>query len=233
MRRQVFTIMVGAFLWWGVAPALGAAWPSRIAIAGIEITGVQGSARADGSGTAVGTLQLAGNPKMQLDRSASGEVKGTCGISFATAGVAVQGSFTLDASGLKGKGSIHARPKDVTDASIVFDASGQATGTGRVGIGSVTIPANFSISAGSFDVSGSASAKARADTPLASYEFTGEVRLGANGGRITATAQGTVTRTGKLAQQKSTRRVSDVPVDLDKASATVNVDGVNVTFDLS
>ncbi len=152
-------------------PLSGLHGPSQLAIAGINITGVQGSVHGDGSGTAVGTLQLAGNPKVQLNRSASGEVTGTCGISFATAGVTVQGSFTLDTSGLKGKGSIHASPKDILDAAIVFDASGQATGTGHVSMGSAAIPASFSISAGSFDVSGSAPAKARADTPLASYEF--------------------------------------------------------------
>ena len=43
-------------------------------------------------------------------------------------------------------------------------------------------------------------------------------------------AQGTVKRTGKLAKQTSTQRVSDVPVDFGQVSATVNVDGVNVTF---
>ena len=131
-------------------------WPSEITLAGISVTGVQGSINANGSGTAVGTLQTAGSPKVQLTRSTSGQVSGVCSVSTAMSGATVQGSFTLDAGGLKGKGVVHAGSKEIVDASIAFDASGQATGTGRVNVGSLSMPVRFSVSPSSLDVSGSA-----------------------------------------------------------------------------
>lgn len=225
--------LLSIFVW---AVAVGAdnwQWPAVIKVAGFNVTGVSGSVRPDGSGTASGALHIPGlgSPSVSLTRSAAGDISGTLNINTKPAGVEVQGGFVLDSVGLKGRGVIKTSPRQVVDASITINSNGQASGTGVVQLGGLNVPAKFTFSENSCNLSGSAPTLAEADTPLAAYDFSGNLELGINGGKLTIIAKGTVRRTGKLANQVTTQDVSDVTVDPSDGQGKVNVGGVNVIFD--
>lgn len=216
----------------GSARAQGWQWPSQMIIAGFTVTGISGRANADGSGSASGVLQIPGlgNHRVDLSRSARGDVTGTASITARASGAEIQGSFTLTGSGLKGQGTVRLSPGAVTGASISISSSGQATGSGRAAVGRTQVPASFAASGGSFNVSGSASVQDEQGTALANYRFSGSVTLQASGGRMAAVANGQVTRRGKLADQSTTYAVSNAQVDLSSGRCTVNAGGVSVTF---
>lgn len=217
----------------GTAGADGWQWPAQLTLAGFTVTGVSGSVRPDGSGTASGALRIPrlGSPMILLTRSAAGEISGTLNISAKPAGVEFQGGFVLENAGLKGRGTVRTSPRQVVDASISINPNGQASGTGVVQLGGLNVPAKISFSENSCNISGSAPTRAEADTPLAAYEFNGNLDLGLSGTKITVTARGVVRRTGKLANQLSTQDVSNVSVDPSDGQGKVNVGGVSVVFD--
>lgn len=208
-------------------------WPSEITIGGFTITGIQGSIKADGSGSASGTLQMpiANNPRISLNRSARGDVTGNTSISARLSGYEIHGNFVLDNSGLRGRGSMKTSARPILDASFTVDRAGQFSGTGRMELEAINMPIRFTIGPGGASLSGSASVRTQADTPLASYAFSGELTLNGSPGRLLITAAGTVQRTGKLTNQVTSWTVSNVLVDPSTGIGRVSVDGVNVTFD--
>lgn len=206
-------------------------WPSQMTIGGFSVTGISGSTKPDGSGSASGTLQIqgAGGQKISLTRSSGGEVTGSSSIDARVGGVGVQGSFTLNNSGLRGRGTLRTSPRPVVDASMTVDKNGRFTGSGHVELGRVGVNVSFTLS-NSLDLSGSASVRDQEDTPLATYTFDGRLNLEGSGNKIDGTANGSVQRTGKLANQSTSYPISGAPVNLSNGSCSVNVGGVSVTF---
>jgi len=208
-------------------------WPSQMNLGGFSITGIRGSVNPDGSGTATGTLDLPGvsGPKqVSLTRSSRGDVSGAVQISFRAFNCELQGSFTIDGSGMRGKGTIRTPARPVQDATFSVLPNGRFNGSGKMDIGA-GMPVKFTFSASSLDITGSASVKTQSDTPLATYSFTGDVRLAIGGARVAITAKGTVQRSGKLSDQISTYTVSNVDVNPSDGTGRANIDGVNVMFD--
>lgn len=229
----LLTVMISACAGATSALADNWQWPSQMNIAGFSITGISGSTRADGSGSASGTLQIpgAGGQMVELTRSSRGDVTGTASLNARMSGAEIQGSFSLSNSGLRGQGVvIRSSPKPITDATVTITSSGQASGSGRLALSRNTVGINFSISSGSFNVSGSSSVRDSTSTALATYDFSGNLSIQGNSGRVSGTVRGSVQRTGKLADQPSSYQVSDVPVDVGSGRCTVNIGGVSVTF---
>jgi len=222
-----------AFLSASICSAQVHDWPSEITIGGFTVTGIQGSIKADGSGSAIGTLQMpiANNPRISLNRSARGDVTGNTSISARLSGYEIHGNFVLDNSGLRGRGSIKTSARPILDVSFTADRAGQFSGTGRMELEAINMPIRFTISPSSASLSGSASVRTQADTPLANYAFSGELTINGSLGRVLITAAGTVQRTGKLTNQVTSWTVSNVLVDPLTGIGRVSVDGVNVTFD--
>jgi hypothetical protein len=169
--------------------------------------------------------------KVALSRSVKGEIAGNVSMGARISGAEIQGAFALDAGGLKCRNAtIKLVPRSVVECSATVSTGGQFSGTGRGALGNVSVPVKFALSRESFSLTGSASVQAQADTPLATYTFSGELRLDAAGPRMSVTAKGTVQRVGKLSNQVSTTRVSDVQVNATDGSGTVSVEGVQVAF---
>jgi len=206
-------------------------WPSQMSIGGFGVTGISGSVSPDGSGSASGTLQIpgAGGERISLTRSSGGEVTGSASIDTRAGGVGVQGSFTLNSSGLRGSGTLRTSPRSIVDASITVSQGGQFTGSGRVELGRLSTNVSFTL-ANTTSISGSVAARDRTDTPLATYKFEGRVNLEYAGSRINGIASGNVQRTGKLSDQSTSYPVSGASVNLSDGSCSVNVGGVIVTF---
>lgn len=236
MQRNVLglTLILAVVLCLGATGlyAQGWQWPEKMSIGGFNINDINGTVKSDGSGSATGTISLPGAyaQKISLTRSSRGDVTGSLSIDGKAAGVDMQGSFTLNNSGLTGRGAIKTSPKPVSDASISIDSRGQMSGSGRVSFGSLSIPVKFSANNGSLSLSGSASNKAQADTPLALYKFDGDMQLTVSQGRMELNASGKVQRTGKLANQVTNYTVSDVQVNLSNGQGTCDVGGVNITL---
>jgi len=208
-------------------------WPSEMSLGGFRIAGIRGSINGDGSGSAVGTLQLraGGDQRVSLTRSSRGDITGTVSMGARLAGGEVQGSFVLDAGGMKGVGTVRSSPRAITDASFNVDPGGAFNGSGKIDFGAVGMSVKFSLTGGSFGLSGSVPRQAQVDTPLALYSFSGELRVDGNSNRVGLTARGTVLRTGKVSNQRSSTQVSDVQVSPSDGTGKVSVDGVSVMFD--
>ena len=208
-------------------------WPAEMSLGGFSVTGIRGSVSPDGSGAATGSVQIPGvvAQKATLSRSAKGDIAGGVSMAARVSGAEIQGAFTLDADGLKSRAAtIKLVPRSVIDAAVAVSAGGQFSGIGRVALGNVSMPVKFAIARDSFSLTGTTPSEAEADTPLATYKFSGEIKLDATGVRIWITAKGTVQRIGKLSGQVSTTRVSDVQVNVVEGTGTVSVEGVAVTF---
>ncbi|MCX8053480.1 MAG: hypothetical protein N3B12_06700, partial [Armatimonadetes bacterium] len=137
----------------------------------------------------------------------------------------------LDDAGLKSNSAvIKLVPKSVIEAVTTVSVSGVFSGTGIVPLGDLRTLVKFAISKESFTLSGSSTVQARTDTPLATYTFSGELKLEASNAKMWLTAAGSIQRTGKLTNQVSNTQISDVPVNISDGTATVNVEGVPVTF---
>ncbi len=235
LKAVASVILILAVLWAGTAQVLaqGREWPSEMNLGGFSIRDIRGSTNGDGSGTATGVVRVPGanDPRISLTRSARGDVTGSLNIGFRPFGYDIQGSFTLDGSGMRGRGTIRTPIRPVSDASFTVDPGGQFSGTGRMDLGGTTIQVRFSITPGSLSMTGSAPARAQADTPLATYSFSGELRLDCSAQRPSLTAKGTVQRTGKLSNQVSVTSVSNVEVNPSDGVGKANIDGVTVAFD--
>jgi len=232
VRKLLLTAAVAAGL---VNACLGQnwSWPSEMSLGGFSVTGISGSVNADGSGTAVGQVQIPGvlAQKVTLSRSARGDISGSVSMAARISGAEIQGPFVLDAGGLKSRAAvIKLVPRSVTEAVTTVDTGGRFSGTGRVQLGSLSVPVKFAISRESLNLTGSCSVEARADTPLAAYTFTGDMKLAGVAGSMRLTADGSVRRTGKVSNQVSTTSVSDVEVNISDGTGTVSVEGVAVTF---
>lgn len=234
VRLNIYLVsVVLACIFASTCSAQTSEWPSEMTIGGFTIIGIRGSVNSDGSGSASGTLHMpiVNNPRVSLTRSARGDVTGNTSISIRLSGYEIQGNFVLDNSGMHGRGSMKTPARPISDASFTVDRDGQFSGTGRMELGAINMPVRFTVGPGNASISGSASVRTQADTPLASYVFSGELTLNGGLGRASITATGTVQRTGKLTNQVTSWTVSNVPVDPSSGIGRVNVDGVNVTFD--
>lgn len=238
LRRIAAFATLAVLVLWVEPAALYAAdwkWPAQMSIAGFRVTGIRGSTRPDGSGTATGTLQIprVAGQKVSLTRSSRGEVTGQASIKARVSRTEIQGKFKLTKAGLKATGAtVKTSPKPITNASISVSSRGEFKGTGRLGLGRITLTTRFTISGTSFNVSGSTSVQGQEDTPLATYKFQGRLSLRGSSGRIDGRADGTVERTGKLADKVTTYSVSNAAVNLSNGHCTVNAGGVRVTFKL-
>jgi len=208
-------------------------WPAEMSLGGFSVTGIRGSVNPDGSGGATGSTQIPGvlGQKVVLTRTARGDISGNVAVAARISGAEIQGAFALDAGGLKCRSAmIKLIPRSVIEAATTVSTGGQFAGTGRVVLGNVSVPVKFAISRESFSLGGSTSVQTQADTPLATYTFSGEMKLDAGGARIWLAAKGSVQRTGKLSNQVSTTRVSDVQVNVMEGTGIVSVEGVSVTL---
>lgn len=207
-------------------------WPSSMSIAGFNVSDVRGSANSDGSGSAAGSIQLPviGSQRISLARSARGDVTGNISVSARVAGAEVQGSFVLDTSGIRGKGTIRCFPKPVNDVSLVVNPNGDMAGSGRMELGRLDVDVRVALSGTSGSIEGLAAAKDVEETPLASYVFDGHLKLQGDCVKMNIAATGTVQRTGKLANQVTQTSVSNISVNPVDGTGKAVVDGVSVTF---
>lgn len=205
-------------------------WPAQMTLGGFQISNIRGTANADGSGTATGTLQIPGlgNANVSLTRSVRGDVNGTASVDSR----AVRGSFALSSGGLRGRGSVECPPKTIDSSAISISPRGEATGSGRLSLGRLSASVDFSVSGNSCSLNGAAPVRAQADTAVASYKFDGRLAIQGGGGRISATVSGRVERTGKLAKQVTTFNIPNTSVDVSNGQCAINVGGVSVTFTL-
>ncbi|OFX16491.1 MAG: hypothetical protein A2Z18_07450 [Armatimonadetes bacterium RBG_16_58_9] len=74
--------------------------------------------------------------------------------------------------------------------------------------------------------------KDQQDTSLATYNFEGTLSFRGKLDAVKITADGTVRRSGKIANKTTTHRVSKTPVDASTGQCEVNIGGGNVTFNL-
>lgn len=216
----------------GSAMAEAREWPGEMNLGGFAVSGIRGSSNADGSGSASGTLMLpvANNPRISLNRTSRGDVSGNLSLTARTAGYEIQGSFSLDNSGLRGRGTVRTPAKPIADATFAVEPGGQFSGTGRMDLGAAGMPVRFSIGPGRASVNGSGQVQSQADTPLATYVFAGTLQVDGGGGNISLSAKGNIRRTGKLTNQVTTSQAS-MPVDPNTGVGRANVDGVNVAFE--
>ena len=205
-------------------------WPSQMSLGGFTITDIRGTAKADGSGRATGTLQAAnlGTTSVNLTRSARGDVSGSASIDAR----GVRGSFTLTSGGLRGQGIVDCAPRSIVNASINISPRGEVSGGGRMGLGRLNASVDFSLSGSSCSFRGSTPVRAQVDTPIATYKLDGSLALQGGGGRMSATASGRVERTSKLANQVTSFAIPNTSVDVSNGQCTVNVGGVSITFSL-
>lgn len=205
-------------------------WPSQMDIAGFHITSIRGTVGADGSGNASGTLQIpsVGSSAVSLTRSSRGDITGRASVNARP----IQGSFDLNARGLTGHGSVDCSPKPVDSASISINSRGQASGSGRMSLGRLSLPVDFTTSGSSCTVSGAAPVSAKVDTAVATYRFDGRLNVHGDNGRASGTVSGKVERTGKLANQVTAFNIPTTSVDLSNGRCTVDVGGVSLTFAL-
>lgn len=238
-NRALRTVLLGTILALLIACtatstlfAAGWEWPSQMNIGGFSVTDVRGSVNGDGSGSATGTLQIPGfgNSRVSLNRSSRGEVAGSAPLNVRSSDVDLRGDFSLSNSGLRGRGTLNCASRTIDDASISISSHGQATGSGRIQLGHLALNVDFNLSSSSCSITGSASVRSQADTPLATYKFDGRLNAQSSGGRLSVLAAGKVERTGKLANQVTTSNISNAPVDSSNGQCTVNVGGVSVTF---
>ena len=182
-----------------------------MSIAGFDITGITGGVRPDGSGTATGMLRITGakeDQKISLTRSARGEVTGAGSLSLKVLQTELKGKFTLTTSGLKGKGILKTATKAISYSTITARSDGLFTGTR------------------------STTVKDQQDTTLATYHFEGKFSFKGKLTKIEIAADGTVRRSGKLANKTTTHRVAKASVNTSNGRCPVNIDGVTVTFEL-
>jgi len=205
-------------------------WPSQISVGGFQVSDIRGSANADSSGKATGTLQIPnlGNTNVSLTRSSLGDFTGSASINAQ----GVRGSFALSASGLRGNGTIDCSPRSIEGANINISARGDASGSGRMSLGRLSASVDFDVSGSSCNVSGTAPVKAEIDTQVATYKFDGHLSLSGSSAKVSATVSGKVERTGKLTKQVTTVNIPNTNVDISNGQCTMNVAGVSVTFSL-
>lgn len=209
-------------------------WPSQMTVGGFTVTTVKGSTVADGSGSASGKLQIpiVGVYNVSLNRSSKGEITGSAPVKGRIAGLDIDGNFALAANGLKGTGTIKNLPGSVVGATLNIDSKGQMTGKGSLTLNKTSIDMTFSVSGSSINLTGLADVHAQQDTPLALYDFRGNLKLTGSPGKLDAIANGQVQRKGKLANQVSSYKISNAAVNVADGKCIVNVGGVNVTFEL-
>ncbi len=209
------------------------AWPDQMILGGFTVSAIRGTVNPDGTGSATGSVELPGTlgQKVTLTRSTRGDVSGNVAVSLRMSGSETQGAFLLDAHGLEGKGvTVRLTPRSIVEAQGVISTSGLFAGSGRLALGNVGVPVKFSISRDSLQVYGLTNVQAQADTPLATYAFTGDLEVSAPNGRLSIVAAGVVRRSGKLSNQVSTANVSDVQVNPNDGTGVATIDGVNVTL---
>lgn len=237
MLRAFAAAVLVLVVWLGLSsPVWGAPfqWPGQMTVGGFNITDIKGTAKDDGSGSATGSIQIQGIEKrlVTLTRSARGEVTGKVALNTRVAGTAVQAELSLGKDGLKGTGSLQTSPKPLTAATISVNSRGQFSGSGKIALGKIAVPTEFALVGGSLRLSGTASVQVRADSALAVYKLEGSLTLKGGPGKIDLTLDGKVERTGKLAKQSTTTKVSKVNIDPNDGKCKIDVDGVAVTFSL-
>lgn len=207
--------------------AYAESWPSQMSVGGFAIIRISGS-----GDSASGSIRIPGVGEMpiSLRGNPSGNVAGTVSLNVRMGGAYVQGDFSLDGSGLKGRAAIRCNPKTIEDASITISPNSRATGSGSIAFGSVNMRAGFDISGSSFSLNGSAPVRSHADNTIADYDFSGTLDLSGSNGRMILAAKGSVQRKGKLADKVTTQNVSGINVGPNDGRGSVNIDGVTVMF---
>lgn len=207
-------------------------WPAQMSLGNFQISGIQGTVGANGSGTAAGTLEIPGlgNSSVALSRSAQGSITGSVQVDARVSGGTLRGHFSITDRGLSGQGTVDCASRTIDSSDISISNRGEARGSGRIIIGRTTIDVDFSASSSSCSISGETPVKAQVDTPMANYKFNGRITLRTSGGALTATLSGQVERTGKVSNQVSTSNIPNTRVDVSNGQCTVNVGGVSVTF---
>lgn len=207
-------------------------WPAQMSLGGFQITGINGTANAQGSGTATGLLQIPGmgNPSVSLSRSSQGSITGTVPVDARVSGGALRGSFALSNNGLNGRGTLEFLSRSIDSSSISISNRGEARGSGSITLGRSSVPVDFSASGSACSLSGDAPVKAQVDTPMASYKLNGRLAVRTSGGSLSGTLSGQVERTGNVSNQVTTSSIPNTRVDLSSGQCTVNVGGVSVTF---
>ncbi len=229
MRFLVF--VVGMLLMLSVgAYAADWQWPEQMTIGGFRITDISGSISSDGSGSAGGALQIPslGSSRINLSRTARGEISGAVSLNTRS----VSGSFKLTDRGLQGRGTVECPPRSIDSSSVEITPRGEAKGSGRVGLGRLSAGVDFSVTASSCSVDGSAPVKIQADTAVATYKFEGILAIASGGNRMTGSVSGRVERTGKLTDQTTSFNIPKTSVDMSNGQCVVNIGGVSVTFNL-
>ena len=185
-------------------------WPSQMSIAKFKITRIAGSVKSDGSGSATGMLRIPGakDQKISLTRSARGKVTGAASLNLKVRQTQLKGKFKLTTAGLKGKGTLKTAKKAISYATITAKSDGLFTGTR------------------------STTVKDQRGTALATYKFEGKLNFKGKLTKIKITANGTVSRSGKLANKTTTYRVSKASVNPSNGRCVVNIGGVRVKFKL-
>jgi hypothetical protein len=207
-------------------------WPAQMSVGGFQISNVQGTVNANGSGSATGTLQIPGmgNPGISLSRSAQGNITGTVSIDAGVSGGSLRGSFALSNSGLAGRGTLECYSKSIGSSDIGISSRGEAKGSGQMSFGRLSVRVDFTASSSSCSISGEAPIRAQVDTPMASYDLDGRIAVRSSGGSLLGSLSGQVKRTGKVSNQITTTNIPNTRVDQSNGQCTVNVGGVSVTF---
>ena len=211
-----------------VANASDWQWPDQMTIGGFRITDIRGSVGSDGVGSATGAVSIPsmGTTRVNLTRSARGEIAG----SFSLDTRRVRGSFKLSERGIQGSGTVECPPKSIDSSSVEITPRGDTKGSGRVSLGRLSAAVDFNVSASSCSMDGSVPVKVQADTAVASYIFNGVLALAGGGGRMSGSVTGSVERTGKLTNQVTSFNIPKTSVDLNNGQCTINIGGVSVVF---
>lgn len=228
---RFLTLVMGILLMVSVsAHAADWRWPEQMTIGGFRITDISGSVSSDGSGSAGGALQIPnlGSSRVNLSRTTRGEISGAASLNTKT----VNGSFKLTDRGLQGRGAVECSPRSIDSSSIEITPRGEAKGSGRVGLGQLSVGVDFSVTASSCSVDGSAPIKIQADTAVATYKFDGRLALAGGGGRMMGSVSGRVERTGKLTDQTTSFNIPKSSVDMSNGQCVVNIGGVSITFNV-
>ena len=217
-----------------VSPAL-ADWPSSMELGGFEVTGITGSTNDDGSGKATGKIAIPGDGSCQVDlvMNAAGAVTGSTRSGFTMSGVRVDGSFIIDRSGLQGTGVIHTNGKQITDANISVSANLGMSANGKVSLGNgFSISVTCEAGSGGVSVRGSSPREASVDTPIATYNFKGDVDVSCSGQSIVTTARGNVERMGKVGGMTTEFKDISCQIDPSSGQGDMNVGGTSISIDL-
>jgi len=168
----------------------------------------------------------------------SGSGKGT----IQGLGLKMEAEFKIGAGGLEAeKGTITGMSrktgKPISDAAFTISPRGLLKGSGKIKVGSLSIPCRFTIDEKTAKMEGSlAMDPVKKETALATYTFKGSLAprfIDPDSERgIAIHASGSVERLGKLTNITDSYGPFDEPVNTGNGEVKMSVAGVEVVFDL-